>query len=91
MEQMQLTALNQQPETLTSNSSVTGVFHSEKVDEEPEDSVMGERDEYLVDSTLCVSGSRLLPSGLTRSNSTGFFFLYPVIYFFVLDLFLFCV
>ncbi|XP_021832256.1 kinesin-like protein KIN-14R [Prunus avium] len=34
------------------------------------DSSLGEVDESLVDSMLCDSGSRLIPSGLSRSNST---------------------
>lgn len=35
------------------------------------DSSLGEVDESLVESMLCDSGSRLIPSGLSRSNSTG--------------------
>ncbi|ONI02549.1 hypothetical protein PRUPE_6G205100 [Prunus persica] len=34
------------------------------------DSSLGEVDESLVESMLCDSGSRLIPSGLSRSNST---------------------
>ncbi|ONI02546.1 hypothetical protein PRUPE_6G205100 [Prunus persica] len=35
------------------------------------DSSLGEVDESLVESMLCDSGSRLIPSGLSRSNSTA--------------------
>ncbi|KAH7520429.1 hypothetical protein FEM48_Zijuj08G0142800 [Ziziphus jujuba var. spinosa] len=69
MEQMQF---NEYPETLTSNSSVIGVFDSEKVynpSQEPKDSVMVESVDSLADSVICDSGSRLIASGFTISNS----------------------
>lgn len=74
MEQMQF---NQYPETLTSNSSVTGVFNSGKdhnPSQELKDSVMVESVDSLMDSVICDSGSRLIASGFTISNSAGQYF-----------------
>lgn len=71
-EQMQLTAFEcqqQQPHTLTSDPSLTGVH---KPTQQLEDSVMGQRvEESFVDSVLSVSGSRWIPSGFTKPNSSG--------------------
>jgi kinesin family protein C2/C3 len=75
MEEIQFNTFHQNPETLGPDSSVSRAFDWEKVEplnQEPEDSAMNdEGDESLVDSMLCDSRSRLIPSGYTRSNSTG--------------------
>ncbi|XP_062145480.1 kinesin-like protein KIN-14R [Alnus glutinosa] len=74
MEEIQFNTFHQNPETLGPDSSVSRAFDWEKVEplnQEPEDSAMNdEGDESLVDSMLCDSRSRLIPSGYTRSNST---------------------
>ncbi|KAJ9171105.1 hypothetical protein P3X46_019153 [Hevea brasiliensis] len=63
----------QDPETLFPNSSVSEVFewgNDVKFDEESKDSVIDGDWDSLVDSMLCDSNSRLIPSGFARSNCT---------------------
>ncbi|KAF2295791.1 hypothetical protein GH714_034014 [Hevea brasiliensis] len=63
----------QDPETLFPNSSVSEVFewgNDVKLDEESKDSVIDGDWDSLVDSMLCDSNSRLIPSGFARSNCT---------------------
>ncbi|KAF7829264.1 kinesin-like protein KIN-14R [Senna tora] len=55
MEQIQLNNFQQDPETLVSGHK---------------DSTMEEVDEYLSDSMVCDSSSRLIPTGFRRSDST---------------------
>lgn len=75
MEEMQFYTSHQDPETLAQDLSASRDFDWEKVEplnQELKDSeVDDEGVEALVDSMLCGSGSRLIPSGFTRSNCTG--------------------
>ena len=75
MEEIPFNTFHQHPETLGPDSSVSRAFDWEKVEplsQESKDSAMNdESDESLVDSMLCDSRSRLIPSGFTKSNSTG--------------------
>ncbi|KAB1211060.1 Kinesin-4 [Morella rubra] len=74
MEEMQFYTSHQDPETLAQDLSASRDFDWEKVEplnQELKDSeVDDEGVEALVDSMLCGSGSRLIPSGFTRSNCT---------------------
>ena len=73
-EDAQLSRSYQDPETLTSISSVSLAMETVKADppiQEPKDFAMEEAAVSLADSMLCDSGSRLIPTGLTRSDSTG--------------------
>ncbi|KAJ9177490.1 hypothetical protein P3X46_012706 [Hevea brasiliensis] len=71
MEDSQFNNLYQDPETLFPNSSVSRVFEWEKdvkLNEESKDSAIDGDWDSLVDSMLCDSNSRLIPSGFARSN-----------------------
>ncbi|KAJ9670289.1 hypothetical protein PVL29_026684 [Vitis rotundifolia] len=71
MEEMQFNTFHQDPETLFSNPSVSRGFDWEKdglLNQENKDSHMDEDGESLVDSMICDSGSRLIPTGFKRSD-----------------------
>ncbi|OMO72976.1 hypothetical protein COLO4_27381 [Corchorus olitorius] len=75
MDNTQLNAFLQNQETLFPNSSIPGVFDWEKNDlalnQDNTSSAMDEgEEESLVDSMLCDSNSRLIPSGFSKSNCT---------------------
>ncbi|OAY33502.1 kinesin-like protein KIN-14R isoform X2 [Manihot esculenta] len=73
MEDSRLDNLYQDPETLFPISSASKVFEWEndvKLDEERKDSAIGGDWDDLVDSMICDSNSRLIPSGFARSNCT---------------------
>ncbi|KAK2656623.1 hypothetical protein Ddye_009675 [Dipteronia dyeriana] len=77
MEDIQVNAFHQAPETLDSNN----VFDWEKnanMNQENTVSVMDEdeKEETLADSMLCDSNSRLISSGFTRSNCTDEYVLF---------------
>lgn len=74
MEDSRFDNLYQDPETLFPISSASKVFEWEndvKLDEERKDSAIGGDWDDLVDSMICDSNSRLIPSGFARSNCTG--------------------
>jgi kinesin family protein C2/C3 len=75
MEEIPFNTFHQHPGTLGPDSSVSRAFDWEKVEplsQDSKDSAMNdEGDESLVDSMLCDSRSILIPSGFTKSNSTG--------------------
>ncbi|KAJ8765447.1 hypothetical protein K2173_014569 [Erythroxylum novogranatense] len=73
MEDLQFNSPYQDPETQFLNSSASRVFEwekDEKLDQESKDSVADEDMGSLVDSMLCDSSSRLVPSGFSRLNCT---------------------
>ncbi|KAG6702646.1 hypothetical protein I3842_07G046100 [Carya illinoinensis] len=74
MEETRFDTYHQDLETLVPNCSVSEAFDWEKVEplnQEPKYSAVNDAgDESLVDSMLCDSGSRLIPSGFTESNCT---------------------
>ncbi|KAK9284924.1 hypothetical protein L1049_024105 [Liquidambar formosana] len=73
MEDIQFNTLGLDPETIVSNSSISRVFDWEKdehLNQENKDFAMDEADESSEDSMICGLGSRLIPTGLTRSNCT---------------------
>ncbi|EEF29993.1 kinesin-like protein KIN-14R isoform X2 [Ricinus communis] len=73
MEDMQLDNFYQNQETHLPNSSISRVFEWEKdvkFDQEFKDSAVLEDWDSLVDSMLCDSNSRLIPSGFSRSSCT---------------------
>lgn len=74
MEETQFRDSYQDPEALTSTPVVSWATDTNNPNPPIQDSTnlsMEEGDVSLVDSMLCDSGSRLLPTGLTRSSSTG--------------------
>lgn len=74
MEDVQFNNFHQDPDSIFPSSSVSRVFEWEKdvkLDQESKNSAMDEHGDSLVDSMLCDSNSRLIPSGFARSNCTG--------------------
>lgn len=74
MEEIQFNTFHQDPETLFSNPSASRGFDWEKdglLNQENKDSHMDEDGESLVDSMICDSGSRLIPTGFKRSDCAG--------------------
>ena len=74
MEDIQFNTFHQDPETLFSNPSASRGFDWEKdglLNQENKDSHMDEDGESLVDSMICDSGSRLIPTGFKRSDCAG--------------------
>ncbi|GLU20244.1 hypothetical protein SLE2022_364540 [Rubroshorea leprosula] len=73
MENVQFDGIEQHPETLFSDSLVSTVFDWEKEvaqNQDKADSATGEDEDSRVDSMLCDTNSRLIPTGFTRSNCT---------------------
>ncbi|XWS29612.1 hypothetical protein CRYUN_Cryun24cG0044100 [Craigia yunnanensis] len=75
MDNAQLNAFLQNPETLFPNSSIPRGFEWEKnylaLNQDNSSSTIDEdEEESLVDSMLCDSKSRLIPSGFSKSNCT---------------------
>ncbi|XVF59122.1 hypothetical protein PTKIN_Ptkin07bG0249900 [Pterospermum kingtungense] len=75
MDNSHLNAFLQNPETLFPNSSIPRVFDWEKGDlalnqDNPSSAMDEDEEESLVDSMLCDSNSRLIPSGFSKCNST---------------------
>ncbi|RVW57345.1 Kinesin-like protein KIN-14R [Vitis vinifera] len=71
MEEIQFNTFHQDPETLFLNPSASRGFDWEKdglLNQENKDSHMDEDGESLVDSMICDSGSRLIPTGFKRSD-----------------------
>lgn len=83
MEDVPFASFQRDSETQSSNFAVP-VFEWEKdvkLDQENKDPPVDEQDEdSLVDSMLCDSNSRLIPSGFTAPHPTGPYFCFSYIY-----------